>query len=63
MSHKVFFRGANAGVERATVLSPSGLRALTLSTPARPRARTVAGCTLLVISLGAGVTAWRRRQI
>ena len=57
MSHKVFFRGAKAGVERATVLSPSGLRALTLSTPARPRTRTVVSCTLLVVSLGAGVTA------
>lgn len=56
MSHSVFFRGAEAGVERATALSPSGLRAPSLSTPARPRARTVAGCTLLVIALGGGVT-------
>jgi len=57
MSHTVFFRGAKAGVERATVLSPSGLRALTLSTPTRPRTRTVVSCTLLVLALGAGVTA------
>ncbi|MFG2024317.1 Ig-like domain-containing protein [Streptomyces sp. NPDC048825] len=37
---------------------PSGLRALSLSTPSRPRRnRTVAGCTALLVTLGAGVTA------
>lgn len=40
------------------MLDPSGPRALSLSTPARPRRnRTVAGCALLVVSLGAGVSA------
>ncbi|MFC4468261.1 Ig-like domain-containing protein [Streptomyces xiangluensis] len=37
---------------------PLGLRALSLSTPSRPRRnRTVAGCTALLVTLGAGVTA------
>src|SRR5882724_10282737 len=36
----VRLRCAQAGVERPTVLSPSGLRALVLSTPAAPRRLT-----------------------
>lgn len=36
-------RGAPAGVEWPTVLSPSGLRALSHSTPARPRGSATAG--------------------
>jgi lipoprotein-anchoring transpeptidase ErfK/SrfK len=56
MNHTVFFRGARAGVERPTVLDPSGLRALGLSTPHR-RVRTVASCAVLVAALGAGTVA------
>ncbi|WP_338898714.1 Ig-like domain-containing protein [Streptomyces sp. TG1A-60] len=52
-------RGVIAGVESPSVLDPpGGLRALSLSTPARPcRHRTIVSSTLLVVSLGAGVTA------
>ncbi|WP_251829112.1 Ig-like domain-containing protein [Streptomyces sp. ATCC 21386] len=58
MSTSELCKGATAGVESPTVLDPSGLRALSLSTPARPRRnRIVVGCTLLVVALGAGVTA------
>src|SRR5207248_9242823 len=57
MNHTVSFRGAGAGVEGATVLDPSGLRALAPSTSTRLRTRTVVSCTLLVIALGAGGTA------
>ncbi|MFJ1970828.1 Ig-like domain-containing protein [Streptomyces sp. NPDC087903] len=57
MSHSDTSQGTTAGVERPAVLSPSGPHALDLSTPARPRTRTLLCCTLLVIALGAGVTA------
>ncbi|WP_434091157.1 Ig-like domain-containing protein [Streptomyces flaveus] len=40
------------------MLDPSGLRALGLSTPSRPRrVPTITSCTLLLVTLGAGVTA------